>query len=481
MIRIPVLRSGQPYTSLDVVRLDHVQTGEPVAEVSQANAGLVARDLLQKSVANRQALEALSTSDLLEICRRAAGKFTEEELPVGESPQSPDDYVKQLSGTTGMPEALCRGNMAKIRYVLENMVTVLAGLTRGLDLSVLDAGWNRRAERPVSYLRQADMLGAVLPGNSPGVHALWIPAVAMKVPLILRPGRREPWTPCRISQALMASGCPPDAFCYYPGDHAAATEILLRSHRSLMFGDASTVAPWKNDRRVELHGPRWRKVILAPDQSGRWREHLDLMATSIAENGGRSCVNASGVRVAEHGREIAEALAARLAEIEALPLDDPRAALAAFPEPALARRISDHIDGQLEIPGAEDLTARVRGSGRVVERDGLTFVLPTLVWCERPDHPLVATELLFPFASVVEVPAGDLLERLGPTLVGTVLTEDERFARSAMACRQVERLNLGSLPTSRVSWEQPHEGNLFTHLYRRRAFQTLLEPGADAA
>ena len=47
--------------------------------------------------------------------------------------------------------------------------------------------------------------------------------------------------------------------------------------------------------------------------------------------------------------------------------------------------------------------------------------------------------------------------------------------------RQVERLNLGSLPTSRVSWEQPHEGNLFTHLYRRRAFQTLLEPGADAA
>ena len=120
MIRIPVLRSGQPSASLDVARLDHVQTGEPVAEVSQANAGLVARDLLQKSVANRQALEALSTSDLLEICRRAAGKFTEEELPVGESPQSPDDYVKQLSGTTGMPEALCRGNMAKIRYVLEN-------------------------------------------------------------------------------------------------------------------------------------------------------------------------------------------------------------------------------------------------------------------------------------------------------------------------------------------------------------------------
>jgi hypothetical protein len=117
----------------------------------------------------------------------------------------------------------------------------------------------------------------------------------------------------------------------------------------------------------------------------------------------------------------------------------------------------------------------------VVERDGLTYLLPTLIWCESPDHPLAATELLFPFASVVELPGEELLDRLGPTLVGTVLTQDGTFARAAMGCRQVERLNLGSLPTSRVSWEQPHEGNIFTHLYRRRAFQTVVEPGVDAA
>ena len=32
-------------------------------------------------------------------------------------------------------------------------------------------------------------------------------------------------------------------------------------------------------------------------------------------------------------------------------------------------------------------------------------------------------------------------------------------------------LNLGSMPTSHVSWDQPHEGNLFEHLYRQRAIQ----------
>ena len=33
-------------------------------------------------------------------------------------------------------------------------------------------------------------------------------------------------------------------------------------------------------------------------------------------------------------------------------------------------------------------------------------------------------------------------------------------------------LNLGPIPTPRISWDQPHEGNLFDHLYARRAFQS---------
>jgi len=40
-----------------------------------------------------------------------------------------------------------------------------------------------------------------------------------------------------------------------------------------------------------------------------------------------------------------------------------------------------------------------------------------------------------------------------------------------MASAHVERLNLGPIPTNRISWDQPHEGNLFEHLYRQRALQ----------
>ena len=171
------------------------------------------------------------------------------------------------------------------------------------------------------------------------------------------------------------------------------------------------------------------------------------------------------------GREVAGALAGRLAQIEAKPLDDPEAGLAAFTRPAFARQLSDLIDSQLKIPGAEDLTAGVRGRERVVEKEGCTFLTPTVIWCEDPEHPLANTEFLFPFVSVVEVPQEEILARIGPTLVVTAITEDEAFIRGLLGSADVERLNLGPIPTHRISWDQPHEGNLFEHLYRQRAFQ----------
>ena len=65
---------------------------------------------------NGKALEAFSTSELLEICKKAAPFFMKSDLPLDDRLlQSPDDYVQQLSGTTGMPENLCRKNMSKIQ------------------------------------------------------------------------------------------------------------------------------------------------------------------------------------------------------------------------------------------------------------------------------------------------------------------------------------------------------------------------------
>src|SRR5918997_655404 len=321
MLHIPILRRGEPYRSLEVARAVHYRTREPFVEVSQANVGLIRRDLRAPGAA-RAALAKFAVEELLAACARAARHFAEDELPLGETAQTLEDYVRQVTATTGMPHVLVRRNLEKIRGVLDTLGDVLRGLTRGLDLKVLDEGFGEQGGQVLSFYPVTQALGVVLPSNSPAVHALWTPAVALKTPLVLKPGASEPWTP-------------------YP--------------------------------LVELHGPGYSKVVIGEDCADDWERHLDVIARSVAENGGRSCVNASGVWVTRHAAEIAEALAERLSRIEPRAEDDPDALLAPFADPSVAERIDGMVEGALGEPGARDVTAVSRGGERLARREGCAY------------------------------------------------------------------------------------------------------------
>jgi len=248
----------------------------------------------------------------------------------------------------------------------------------------------------------------------------------------------------------------------------------------MVFGDVGSTKRWKAEGgRVEVHGPGYSKVVIGPDLADQWEQYIDVIAESISNNGGRSCVNASGVWVTKHADAIAEALAKKLATVVPRAADDDRAILAPFADPETGKRISAMIDGDMATEGAEsadgkqparDVSAGVRGADRVTTVHGGTYVLPTIVRCDA-SHPLANREFLFPFASVVEVPASDLPECLGPSLVVTCISNDPKFRARFVASPHVDRLNFGPLSTTQIGWDQPHEGNLFEHLYGRRAFQ----------
>jgi hypothetical protein len=477
MIHLPILRWGVPYRSVDQAVVAHFRTREPFVSMSLANVGLIRRDLLRQAEA-RGRLQAMPVADLVSAARRAAEIFMHDPLPLddaGGARQTPQDYVEQVTATTGMPWASVRRNMAKVHGVLSRVDEVLAGLTRGLDLSVLDEGFGTIGGHMLSFFPRADALGVVLPSNSPGVHSLWAPATVLKTPLVLKPGSAEPWTPFRIIQAWVQAGVPAGAFGYYPADHAGGSEILRSCGRRMVFGDVSSTKRWKGDPRVEVHGPGYSKIVIGPDAADDWERYVDMMAESIANNGGRSCVNASGVWVTKHADRIAEALAAKLAAVIPRSADDPEAVLAPFADPATGHRISAVIDQDvtpLEGEGtrARDVSSEVRGRDRVVSAHGGTYVLPTVIRCDA-SHPLANREFLFPFASVVEVPADRLPDVLGPSLVVTCVSDDPRVRARFVASPQVDRLNFGNIPTTQIGWDQPHEGNLFDHLYARRAIQ----------
>jgi hypothetical protein len=470
MLHLPLLRKGEPYKSLDVARVPHHRTRELFVEVSQANVGLIRRDLLDQET-NRKSLSKFSCAELLEMCERGAKYFADDALPLGDEGQTPDDYVRQVSATTGLPHVLVRRNMSKIGGVMAEMKDVLSGLTRNLDLRILDEGFGETEGQAISFFPRTESLGVVLPNNSPGVHTLWIPAVPLKIPLVLKPGSSEPWTPYRIIQALIKAGVPREAFSFYPTGHTGAGEILRRTERGMVFGDANSTGLWKEDSRVEVHGPGYSKIIIGEDCIDEWEKHLDVLVASIAENGGRSCVNASGIWVSKYATEISEALAERLAQIMPRAAEDEAAQLAPFADAGVAARISASIEQDLAQKGARDVTAAYRKGERLVNWQNCSYLLPTVVLCEDAEHPLANREFLFPFASVVEVKQDLIPAALGPSLVVTAITNDAELIRRLVASPDVDRLNLGAVPTSQISWNQPHEGNLFEHLYARRAFQ----------
>lgn len=471
MVNLPILRWGQPYTSMDVDDLGHFLTGEPIARMSRANAGLVQRDA-RKAQRARHVLREIPISELIARVDRAGELYASAELPMGDGAQTPGDFVRAQSGTTGIPERLCRANMKKNLFVLSEMGRILEALTRGLDLGVLTQGWGEERGVPVSLQAEAPALGLVLPSNSPGVHTLWLPVIPLQIGLMLKPGSQEPWTPFRMAEAFFEAGIPRDAIAVYPGGADVGAAVLDACGRSLVFGGTATVDRYRGNPRVQPHGPGFSKILLGDDEVDQWERYLDVMVESVFTNSGRGCINCSSIWAGRHGRAIAEAIAARLAAIRPLPPDHPEASLAAYTVPGTADAISQSIDADLRDARVTDVTARHRSGSRVVKEGPAEYLLPTVLHSASPEAAAANREYMFPFVTVVDCPEAELLARIGPTLVCTAITAKPELRQALLDATSVDRLNFGPVPTTQLNWLQPHEGNIVQFLFRARAFQS---------
>src|SRR5437870_3253595 len=159
ILNIPILRWGKPYTSLDTEDVVHFITGETLARVSQANTGLLGRDMRLAERA-RNVLTEIPVSELIAMMKKAADLYLNATLPMGDGSQTPDDFARQQSASTGLPEHMCKANMGKNHFVLSNMDKILDALTRGLPMEVLTRGYGKEARGvTVSYQAQAPVLG----------------------------------------------------------------------------------------------------------------------------------------------------------------------------------------------------------------------------------------------------------------------------------------------------------------------------------
>jgi acyl-CoA reductase-like NAD-dependent aldehyde dehydrogenase len=299
-----------------------------------------------------------------------------------------------------------------------------------------------------------------------------LPIIPLRIGLVLKPGPQEPWTPYRMAEAFFQAGVPREAISVYPGEGDVGAAVLDSCERNLIFGGTPTVDRYRGNPRVQAHGPGFSKVIFGDDRVDDWEKYLDLIFDSVYANSGRSCISCSGVWVSKYSREIADALAKRLAAVQPLPPENPEAGLAAFTVPGAADAISKAIDIDLQASGVTDWTAKYRdGAGRLIKMERCDYLLPTVVHCDSPEAAIAKKEYMFPFVTVVNCPESKMIEAIGPTLVCTAITEKPELRRALIDAVHIDRLNLGPIPTIQLNWLQPHEGNIVDFLFRARAFQ----------
>jgi acyl-CoA reductase-like NAD-dependent aldehyde dehydrogenase len=275
-----------------------------------------------------------------------------------------------------------------------------------------------------------------------------------------------------MAESFAQAGIPRETISIYPGEGDVGAAVLEGCGRSLIFGGTATVDRYRGNPRVQAHGPGFSKILFGDDQVDSWEKHLDMMVDSVFANSGRGCINCSGIWVSRHGREIADAIAKRVASVRPLPPGDPDASLAAFTIPGTADSISRAIDADLQGSGTVDMTAAYREGPRVVKDRRAEYLLPTVVHCASPDAAIAGKEYMFPFVTVVDCPEARMLEQIGSTLVCSAVTCNPQFRRALLDAVHIDRLNLGPVPTTQLNWLQPHEGNIVEFLFRARAFQT---------
>jgi acyl-CoA reductase-like NAD-dependent aldehyde dehydrogenase len=426
-------------------------TGRPVAELS-----LVPRLFVSRAMAALRRAETLPVDERLAAIAHAGQVYATGTVDgVGAA-----DHQLTVSRVTGLPISVVRASADAIaRHAADVHRSVQAARPVG---AVND--WRdplTRTGRGV-WTRRGDVFAVHAPGNEPGVHSIWIEALALGYRVAVRPSRRDPFTPHRLIAALRAAGFGYDQVVLLPTDHAAADELLRGADLAMAYGGEEVMRKYAAMASMLPQGPGRSKILVTTDVA--WRDHLDVIVASISDLAGRACVNATAVFAGGDPTPLAEAVAERLAELPSLPPEDDAAVLPVLPV-AEAEKLERYL-----LRKAEGTRAWLGGDGIVDELgDGSAVLRPAAHQLDRPDAPQANVELAFPCVWIAPWygPAG--IAPLRETLVLTVLTHDAALVDRLLAEPTISNVYVGDHPTYWLEPGVPHDGYLADFLMRTKA------------
>ncbi|MDT5355343.1 MAG: hypothetical protein QOJ56_3875 [Mycobacterium sp.] len=372
-----------------------------------------------------------------------------------------DQYVDLASRVSGLPITVTR---AAARGIAGAVSTALDAVRPAQPVG---AAFDWREERTRTgcavWARRGEVFAVHASGNSPGIHGLWLQALALGYRVAIRPSRREPFTGHRLILALRAAGFRPEDAVYLPTDYAGADEIIRAADLAMVYGGQDVVDKYAADPTVFPNGPGRTKILITAEKD--WRDYLDVIVDSISDMGGMACVNATAVLYEGDAAPLAQAIAERLSTIEPLPSADERAILPTQPiekAQALAGYLGAKATGTTPVLGADQVVADLG--------DGYAALRPAVHLLTKPDVEKLNTELAFPCVWVSPWSRGDGLQPLRHSLVLTAITSDEDLLDDLVNEPTVTNVYSGHHPTYEWTPDIPHDGYLADFLMRNKGF-----------
>jgi acyl-CoA reductase-like NAD-dependent aldehyde dehydrogenase len=424
--------------------------GRCVAQLSMAPPLYVMR-----TISAQKRHRPLSLSERRSALHHAADIFVNDEL----AGIAFDDYIRLTSRVSGLPIRLTRD---QILGVARDLSSVFEGMWPARPTgAALD--WRAEGTRSGSavWVRRGETFAVLAPGNAPGVHGLWLQALALGYRVIVRPSRREPFTGHRLVNALRKAGFRCDDIAYLPTDYVGADEIIHSADLSMVYGGQDVVDKYARNSNVFTNGPGKSKILITAEQ--HWRDYLDVIVDSIAGLGGMACVNTTAVLYEGNPAPLAQAIADRLRRIEPLPADNEQAVLPVQTLVA-ARRLAEHLErvatGTVPILGAGQVVAPL-GNGEAALRPAV-HVVP------GADPDKLNTELAFPCVWVAPWSRASGFGPLRNSLVLNAITTDEHLLDDLLAEPTITNLYSGHHRTHYRHPRVPHDGFLADFLMRNK-------------
>jgi acyl-CoA reductase-like NAD-dependent aldehyde dehydrogenase len=372
-----------------------------------------------------------------------------------------DQYVDLASRVSGLPIAVTRAGAR----------SVAAAATTAFDAvrpaQPAGAAFDWREERTrwgcAVWARRGEVFAVHASGNSPGIHGLWLQALALGYRVAIRPSRREPFTGHRLIQALREAGFRNEDVVYLPTDYAGADEIIRAADLAMVYGGQNVADKYAHDPMVFVNGPGRSKILITAEQD--WREFLDVIVDSIANLGGMTCENATAVLYEGDPAPLARAIAERLATIAPLPNSDEKAILPTQPiakAQALATYLGAKAAGTTPVLGADQVVADLG--------DGYAALRPAVHLLDKPDIAKLNIELAFPCVWVSPWSRSDGMEPLRHSLVLNAITTDEDLIDDLVNEPTVTNVYRGHHRTYHMTPAIPHDGYLADFLMRNKGF-----------